>query len=77
MNINDDEGKVKRTLTVKTEQYLTSLSNYEIKLIDFGCSKIFTKKKLNAVIGTNVYCSPEVIDNSFTEKYRFFTICRF
>jgi calcium-dependent protein kinase len=68
MNINDDEGKVKRTLTVKTEQYLTSLSNYEIKLIDFGCSKIFTKKKLNAVIGTNVYCSPEVIDNSFTEK---------
>ena len=42
MNINDDEGKLKRTLTVKTEKYLTSLSNYEIKLIDFGCSKIFT-----------------------------------
>ena len=36
--------------------------NYGIKLIDFGCSKIFTrtKKNFSDIIGTLVYCSPEV-----------------
>ena len=63
-----DDFMPRKALTYKAEQYLKSLATYEIKLIDFGCSKIFTKKKLNAIIGTSIYCSPEVIDNSFTEK---------
>jgi calcium-dependent protein kinase len=42
--------------------------NIEIKLIDFGCSKIFAKGKLTGVIGTSTYCSPEVIKNNYNEK---------
>ena len=44
--------------------------NYEIKLIDFGCSKIFSKRgeKKSGIIGTSIYCSPEVIDNLYDEK---------
>ena len=71
-NMDDDDDinntYPKKSLTSRTEQYLKDLSNYEIKLIDFGCSKIFNRKKLKGLIGTTVYCSPEVIDNNFTEK---------
>jgi calcium-dependent protein kinase len=42
--------------------------NIEIKLIDFGCSKIFAKGKLSGLIGTSIYCSPEVIKNNYNEK---------
>ena len=44
--------------------------NYGIKLIDFGCSKMFTrtKKNFNDIIGTLVYCSPEVLINDYNEK---------
>ena len=43
--------------------------NYGIKLIDFGCSKIFTrtKKSFNDTIGTLVYCSPEVISENYNK----------
>lgn len=44
--------------------------NYGIKLIDFGCSKIFTrtKKSFSDIIGTLVYCSPEVLSNNYNES---------
>ena len=44
--------------------------NYGIKLIDFGCSKMFTrtKKNFNDIIGTLVYCSPEVLINDYNES---------
>ena len=43
--------------------------NYEIKLIDFGCSKIFKKgERKSGIIGTSIYCSPEVIDDLYDEK---------
>jgi calcium-dependent protein kinase len=50
--------------------------NYEVKLIDFGCSKYFVKKtknkkkkkKLRGIIGTSIYCSPEVVDNLYDER---------
>jgi calcium-dependent protein kinase len=49
--------------------YLNNMSNYEIKLIDFGCSKIFGKgKSLSGIIGTPLYCSPEIIENKYNEK---------
>ena len=45
--------------------------NYEIKLIDFGCSKYFVKKNklrsLSGVIGSPLYCSPEVVDDLYDE----------
>ena len=55
----------------QTSDYVEDMSNYEIKLIDFGCSKYLTKKKnnvLSGIVGTSIYCSPEVIDNSYDEK---------
>ena len=44
--------------------------NYGIKLIDFGCSKMFTrtKKNFSDIIGTLVYCSPEVLANNYNES---------
>ena len=44
--------------------------NYGIKLIDFGCSKIFTrtKKNFSDIIGTLLYCSPEVLANDYNES---------
>ena len=40
---------------------------YGIKLIDFGCSKIFnrTKRNFNDMVGTLVYSSPEVLRNNY------------
>ena len=54
----------------KSEQIINNMLNYEIKLIDFGCSKIFSKRgeRKTGIIGTSIYCSPEVIDNLYDEK---------
>ncbi len=47
-----------------------NLSNFQIKLIDFGCSKVLTRKhyKYNDIIGTSHYISPEVALNTYNEK---------
>ena len=53
------------------KNFFDDITNYEVKLIDFGCSKIFSKKNhknLSGIIGTSMYCSPEVIDNKYDEK---------
>ena len=49
---------------------IKNLKNYELKLIDFGCSKMFTtyKRNFEDTIGTLVYCSPEVLLNNYNEK---------
>ena len=55
----------------QSSDYVEDMSNYEIKLIDFGCSKYLEKKKhnvLSGIVGTSIYCSPEVINNSYDEK---------
>ena len=47
------------------------MTNYEVKLIDFGCSKFLQKKKhnkLTGIVGTSIYCSPEVIDDLYDER---------
>jgi calcium-dependent protein kinase len=42
---------------------------FDIKVIDFGCSKIFTKdEKYNDIIGTTYYMAPEVSINEYDEK---------
>ena len=54
-----------------TKKVMDDITNYEIKLIDFGCSKLFSKKKhkkISGIIGTSLYCSPEVVDNLYDEK---------
>ena len=53
----------------KSVELVKDMINYEIKLIDFGCSKIFKKgERKSGIIGTSIYCSPEVIDDLYDEK---------
>ena len=58
----------KRTENIGMQK--VEIKNYELKLIDFGCSKMFTtyKKNFEDTIGTLVYCSPEVLLNNYNEK---------
>jgi len=46
------------------------IKNFELKLIDFGCAKIFSKYKKNfgEIIGTLIYCSPEVLKNNYNQE---------
>ena len=62
MNQNDNSKELE-----KNSKYLDDMSDYEIKFIDFGCSK-YLKKGMNGIVGTSAYCSPEVIENSYDEK---------
>lgn len=41
---------------------------FDIKLIDFGCSKIFAKEyDMTDVIGSSCYLAPEVLENNYDE----------
>ena len=68
-DINKNYGKKKSS--DKSKAYIEDMMNYEIKLIDFGCSKYFVKKnkkrKIRGIIGNSMYYSPEVVDNSYDE----------
>ena len=57
---------IKRTMTLKSMK----MKNFELKLIDFGCAKIFSKYKRNFkdTIGTLIYCSPEVLLNNYSNQ---------
>ena len=61
-----------KSVTIRSRNYVNDMLNYEVKLIDFGCSKYFINKKkhqkLSGVIGTTLYCSPEVVDDLYDEK---------
>ena len=65
-NINKIEKKNNLNLSMDKVE----IKNFELKLIDFGCSKMFTtyKKNFEDTIGTLVYCSPEVLLNNYNEK---------
>ena len=76
MDINhlvDLQNEINRakSVTIRSKNYVNDMLNYEIKLIDFGCSKYFVKKKkhkkLSGIIGTTLYCSPEVVDDLYDE----------
>ena len=63
-------GKNKKNLQ-SSMIFIEDMTNYEVKLIDFGCSKFLHKKgknKLSGIVGTSIYCSPEVIDDLYDEK---------
>ena len=62
---------LKNSKNNKTKKVVEDMTDYEIKLIDFGCSKLFSKKrhkKISGIIGTSIYCSPEVVDDLYDEK---------
>ena len=61
------------SVTKRSKNIVNDMLNYEVKLIDFGCSKYFVNKKkkhqkLSGIIGTSLYCSPEVVDDLYDEK---------
>ena len=70
----DLRKEINRTnsVTKRSRNYVNDMLNYEIKLIDFGCSKYFVNKnkhqKLSGIIGSTLYCSPEVVDDLYDEK---------
>ena len=65
-NNNNNNTQLKKTLTLNSMK----LKNFELKLIDFGCAKIFSKYKTNfgEIIGTLIYCSPEVLKNNYNKE---------
>ena len=60
-----------KSVTKRSKNYINDMLNYEIKLIDFGCSKYFVNKnrhrQLTGIIGSTLYCSPEVVDDLYDE----------
>ena len=67
-NFNDQNNntQLKKTLTLSSMK----IKNFELKLIDFGCAKIFSKYKTNfgEIIGTLIYCAPEVLKNNYNKE---------
>ena len=65
---NKDISKLRKTNTINLNSM--KIKNFELKLIDFGCAKIFSKYKKNFedTIGTLIYCSPEVLKNNYNKK---------
>ena len=69
IEINPNQNILIKSPEKKKLKY-SKMKNFDLKLIDFGCSKIFTKYKsdFEDVIGTLLYCSPEVLKNNYNEK---------
>lgn len=65
-NLEKNISKLKKTLTLNSMK----MKNFELKLIDFGCAKIFSKYKKNFedTVGTLLYCSPEVLRNYYSKE---------
>ena len=65
-DFNKHISKLNKTLAINSMK----LKNFELKLIDFGCAKIFSKHNENFkdIIGTLVYCSPEVLQNNYSSQ---------
>ena len=59
-----------KIINIKNKKEKLHIYNYGIKLIDFGCSKIFTrvKKNFSDIIGTLVYCAPEVLLGNYNKS---------
>ena len=64
-----NESSLRTQSSSKSIKFVKDMLNYEIKLIDFGCSKIFKRgERKSGIIGTTIYCSPEVVDDLYDEK---------
>ena len=62
---------IRKFVSKKSINLIEDMNDYEVKLIDFGCCKYLVKKnhnKLSGIVGTSIYCSPEVIDNLYDER---------
>jgi calcium-dependent protein kinase len=65
--LNDSPGI--ENLSEKAKSIVDELSNFEVKILDFGSAKMKrkdkTNEKLSGIIGTSIYCSPEVIKDHY------------
>ena len=73
INLPIEDSKLQKVTTqLKKTSTLNSMKikNFELKLIDFGCAKIFSKYKTNfgEIIGTLIYCAPEVLKNNYNKE---------
>ena len=73
IELQKEINRANSVTTKRSRNYVNDMLNYEVKLIDFGCSKYFVNKKkkhqkLSGIIGTSLYCSPEVVDDLYDEK---------
>ena len=66
-NINQFQ-KLRRNISINLNSM--KIKNFELKLIDFRYSKIFSqyKKNFEDTIGTLIYCFPEVLKNNYNKK---------
>ena len=54
---------------IKPENFLfTNQKREKIKLIDFGLSQTYQNRKLKTIAGSPMYLSPQVLDQTYTEK---------
>jgi len=71
-NIIHGDLKLENILIYNEEQFKNEdngVNNIEIKITDFGCSKMIKKEGLhNELIGTAYYMAPEVIKSNYNEK---------
>jgi calcium-dependent protein kinase len=68
-NINESFKKYYSTSSSTDKKEKNHSEFFDIKLIDFGCSKFFTKEtKYSGVVGSSFYCAPEVVNNQYDEK---------
>lgn len=75
-SIKEDVATIKRietkdlNLSPTSKKRFHRMKNFDLKLIDFGCSKIFTtsNKQFEDTIGTLLYCSPEVLKNNYNSR---------
>jgi calcium-dependent protein kinase len=60
----------KKSVAGVEQQHFEGFQNFQIKVIDFGCSKIFTKqtRHFTGMVGSALYMAPEVINGSYDEK---------
>ncbi len=70
MNSTSTEKEANVLPSPNSKMQFNKMKYFDLKLIDFGCSKIFSKyrKNFEDTIGTLVYCSPEVLRNNYNEK---------
>ena len=67
-DVQNELISIKKTYSTKAKDVFQKLCQYEAKLADFGCAKMFHNKKIQGIIGTTYYCSPEVLRNEYREE---------
>lgn len=63
-----DREVLHRDLKYENILFVNNSANAEVKLIDFGLSKVFGREKLQTIVGTIYTMAPEVLSGSYTKQ---------